>query len=208
MRISAYCDLRRNLLPCSRVTIDEELTLLEDSIRKLKIEYDIYFNGGSPRPPFDHQWRVESTIKKYNDNTNRLSYGQRFRFNSIVQKYAIYNDLWRQRVKNKEEGREIRPRRDRAAEAAVAAGIRVEWRDPEAERDKVEQLFQALVEAKKKAGENTDTLSRDNFQRFVRSKTDQLKKDFRCESVEYVVEVEGGQVRLKARAGGSQSQQS
>jgi len=33
------------------VTIDEELTKLEDDIRRLKIEYEVYFNGSTDRPP-------------------------------------------------------------------------------------------------------------------------------------------------------------
>ena len=32
-------------------TADEQLTRLEDDIRRLKIEFDIYFNGAAKRPP-------------------------------------------------------------------------------------------------------------------------------------------------------------
>jgi hypothetical protein len=31
------------------VAIDEELTLLDDYVRRLKIEYDVYFGGGSKK---------------------------------------------------------------------------------------------------------------------------------------------------------------
>lgn len=184
------------------MTADEEFTLLEESIRQLKIEFDIYFNGGSPRPPTDRQWRVESIIKKYGD-AGKLSFAQRFRYNSIVQKYAVYNDMWRQRVKNKEEGRDPRQRREAVATAAAGPppAYKVQWNDPDKETDKVEQLFQKLVEAKKQCGEAADSLPIDSFKRFVKQKTEQLKKDFGCKSVEYVVEVENGQVRLKAKGG-------
>jgi len=30
------------------VTVDEELDRLEEGIRRLKIEYEVYFNGGAP----------------------------------------------------------------------------------------------------------------------------------------------------------------
>ncbi len=63
----------------------------------------------------------------------------------------------------------------------------------------MEQLFQALVEAKKQCGQAGDALPLENFKRFVKQKTEQLKKDQGCRSVEYVVEVEKGQVRLKAK---------
>src|SRR5260370_20953899 len=33
------------------LTIDEELSLLEDQVRRLKVEYDIYFGGGSENAP-------------------------------------------------------------------------------------------------------------------------------------------------------------
>lgn len=178
------------------MTIDEELSQLEDSIRKLKIEFDVYFNGGSPRPPNDLQWRVESIIKRMGDGS-RISFGQRFRLNALTQRYAVFNDMWRQKVKAREEGRDPRYRQPEASKRPP--GFAVQWRDPEQEPAKVQQLFEALVEAKKKAGESTEALPIESFRRFVKQKTEQLKKDFGCQTVEYVVEVENGQVRLKAR---------
>lgn len=190
------------------MTVDEELTLLEDSIRKLKIEFDTYFAGGKPRPPFDSQWRVETAIKRL--DSPKLAFAQRFRLNGIISKYALYADMWRKKVRFKEEGREEpwkqrRAREEPAAEAASkeapqpAAAFRVQWKDPEQESEKVDKLFQALVEAKKKVGESTDSLSADSFRRFVKQKTDQLKKGLGAQNVEYTVEVENGQVRLKAK---------
>jgi hypothetical protein len=38
--------------------IDQDLDRLENEIRRLKIEYDIYFNGGTVRPPLDTKGRV------------------------------------------------------------------------------------------------------------------------------------------------------
>ncbi len=33
------------------MTTDEELAHLEDGIRRLKVEYDVYFGGGSNKAP-------------------------------------------------------------------------------------------------------------------------------------------------------------
>jgi hypothetical protein len=85
------------------VTTDEELTFFEDSVRRLKVEYDIYFGGGSRRAPTELDWRVQGLIKKYSDS-QRLSSPQRFKYNTVVQRYAIYSDLWRQKLRIKEEG--------------------------------------------------------------------------------------------------------
>ena len=181
------------------MTPDEELSQLEENIRRLKIEYDIYFNGGKPLPPTDTQWRVESAIKKFSDSS-KLTFAQRFRYNGLTQRYAIFADVWRKKLKTREEG----PRRTaadlREEREQQQSKFRVEWRDPVQEPEKVEKLFAALVEAKKKCGENVDNIGEDAFKKFVSQKTAQLKRDFNCEQVQYVVEVEEGQVRLKAKA--------
>ena len=66
------------------MTVDEELTRLEGDIRRLKIEYEAYFNGGKPRPPDETLYRVEQVIKKYSSDALKLSYSHRFRFNQLV----------------------------------------------------------------------------------------------------------------------------
>ena len=68
------------------MTVDEEFNKLDDDIRRLKIEYEVYFSGGTPRPPHDTLYRVETTIKRYSADQSKLSFGQRFRFTNLVQK--------------------------------------------------------------------------------------------------------------------------
>ncbi|HWP44970.1 MAG TPA: hypothetical protein VNO14_17135, partial [Blastocatellia bacterium] len=62
--------------------IDQDLDRLENEIRRLKIEYDIYFNGGTVRPPLDTKGRVETSIKRLYDARN-MSFSQRFRYNAL-----------------------------------------------------------------------------------------------------------------------------
>lgn len=177
------------------MTVDEELSRLDENIRRLKIEYEAYFNGGSPRPPNDTLYRVEQAIKRYSNDMARLSAGQRFRFNQLWQRYAVYNDLWRKKFRSREEGRELGPRK-RATEAPPATHI--VFRDPDREQDKVERLLQALVEAKQFAGERTDDIDPAKFQKFVREKTRQLKQELGCDSVQFSVTVKEGRVRFTA----------
>jgi predicted component of viral defense system (DUF524 family) len=63
----------------------------------------------------------------------------------------------------------------------------------------VERLYNTLVAAKKKAGENV-TGNFDSFTTFVQKKTQQIRKQYHCEGVEYSVELTNGQVKLKAKA--------
>ena len=64
------------------VTVEDRLTRLEEDIRRLKVEYDIYFNGGSKRPPYDTKLRVESHLKRIGDDRS-LSFAQRYHYNTL-----------------------------------------------------------------------------------------------------------------------------
>jgi hypothetical protein len=205
----------RGVLP-RMATIDEELSQLEKDIRQLKIEYDQYFGGGRKRPPTEIEWRIDMMVKRYAERGGELKFAQRFRFNNLSQTYAKYKDIFRKRTAQKEEGKvqrhfgaaakEIEAARvKKEAEehaAAAAAGdtkpFRMTCSEPERETEKVDQLYQAFLQAKQTAGENTGKLSRSNFNEFVLKKTKELQKQKNCRDVEYVVEVVEGQVKLKA----------
>ena len=85
------------------MTIDEELTVLDTQLRRLKIEYEIYFSNPTKRPPTDVEWKVLSLLRKFSDGT-RMSFSQRYRYNEIAQRYAVYSDLWRNKNRIREEG--------------------------------------------------------------------------------------------------------
>src|SRR5207244_9123167 len=85
-------------------TIDEEMAQLEKDIRQLKIEYDQYFGGGRKRPPTEIEWRIDMLVKRYGERGGELKSAQRFRFNNLTQTYATYKDIFRKKLKQKEEG--------------------------------------------------------------------------------------------------------
>jgi len=192
-------------------TIDEELGQLERDIRQLKIEYDQYFGGGRKRPPTEIEWRIDLLVKRYAERGGELKFAQRFRFNNLSQTYAKYKDIFRKKVALKEEGKVQRhfgaaaklieaERLKKEAEelAAHPRAFRMTCTAPEREADKVEQLYEAFLQAKQLAGEHTGKLSRSSFNEFVLKKTKELQKQKNCKEVEYVVETVEGQVKLKA----------
>jgi hypothetical protein len=70
--------------------------------------------------------------------------------------------------------------------------------DPDAEKEKVQQLYQKLIEARAEAGEKSGGPSLKDFQKFVQQKTKDLKTK-QGQAVEYSVSIESGRVKLKAR---------
>jgi len=84
------------------------------------------------------------------------------------------------------------------ASASDNRPFRVAFSEPDNESQKVDQLYEAFLEAKKQAGEETGKLTRSGFNEFVRKKTKDLQSQKNCRDVEYVVETVDGQVKLKA----------
>jgi len=196
------------------------MNLLDQQLRRLKIEYEIFFNNPAKRPPTDIEWKVLALLRKFSDGA-RMSFSQRFRYNEMAQRYAIHSDLWRKKMRIREEGyrrpqdailsvQGVRPPEEREAKhrpvygvarnaAATEPGPIVLCSDAVAEREKVESLYKTLAEAKKKAGEKVSG-SLDSFAAFVEKKTNEIRKQYGCQAVVYSVEVQNGHVRLKAKA--------
>jgi hypothetical protein len=213
------------------VTTDEELSLLDQQLRRLKIEYEIFFNNPAKRPPADVEWKVLSLIRKFSDSS-RLTFSQRFKYNEMAQRYAIQADLWRKKMRIREEGyrrpqdallsvQGVRTNQEHEAKHRPVYGLKrkghaeggqspatdpggdqpfsVQCSGAAAERAQVESLYKALTEAKHKSGEKISG-NLDSFAAFVKKKTSEIRKQHGCNAVVYSVEMQGGQVRLKAKA--------
>lgn len=206
------------------MTTEEELNVLETQLRRLKIEYEIFFNSPNKRPPTDIEWKVLALLRKFSDG-GRMNFAQRFRYNEMAQRYAIYADLWRKKSRIREEGyrrpqdailsvQGVRPEEETKphhhpvygiSKAAAAGASNATASQPftmhesEAGREQLERLYNTLVAAKKKVGENVSG-SLESFSSFVQKKTEQIRKQYGCQDVEFSVEVADGQVKLKAKA--------
>jgi hypothetical protein len=191
----------------SQPTIDEQLARLEEDIRRLKVEFDIYFNGGAKRPPYDTKSRVETMIKRLADERS-LSFAQRYLYNTLVARHTSFRELWRRTMQGREEGRDAAASARNAAARAEAARLGDTAAQPstficaDARNDvpTVKQLYDSLVEAKKQCGEPVEEMSFPRFHRLIASKTDALKERLGCERVRFSVEVQDGRVSFKAKA--------
>jgi hypothetical protein len=194
------------------LTVDEELGVLEEQLRRLKIEYDVFFNGGSKKPPADTEWRVKNLLSKYSDS--KMSFGQRFRYNALAQKYATFADIWRKKLRIREEGYQrpadalLSVQGIRTAEEHEAAKALKEHRtsfligtsDTERDRKDVLSLFHAVANARHRIGApDSGGSDFESFKSFIEKKTQQLRKQYGCAAVEYSIETAEGAVRIKAK---------
>jgi hypothetical protein len=181
------------------VTIDEELSKLEDDIRRLKIEYEVYFNGSSDRPPRDLVFRIETFIKRHTADQSDLSFGQRYKLNALAQKYAVQTALWKRRAMEKEEGRGLFAQQKRGLEALTASGfVYVICSDPAAEPEKVDQILQAIISAEREIGRKVENVDPARFQKFLCDKIRQIKALLCCASVQFCIGTAGGKLIFKA----------
>lgn len=181
-------------------TVEEQLSRLEEDIRRLKIEFDVYFNGASKRPPYDTKNRVETIIKRMLDDRT-LTFAQRFHYNSLASRYNAFRDLWRRTLQGREEGRD----------PVAAARAQTKYDDGPFDRstfvcgdahkdvNTIKHLYDSLMEAKRRCGESTAGFSFPRFHRLIASKADALKERLDCDKVLFSVDVEDGHVSFKAK---------
>ncbi|HVF43184.1 MAG TPA: MXAN_5187 C-terminal domain-containing protein [Pyrinomonadaceae bacterium] len=183
-------------------TAEEQLARLEDDVRRLKVEFDIYFNGAAKRPPYDTKGRVDTVIKRLADDRT-LSFAQRYHYNSLTARYNSFMQLWRRTMQEREEGRGHGAAARRHAQTPAPetpAPSTFVCADARNDVATVRGIYEALVEARRRCGEPAEDLSFARFHRMVTEKSEALKSRAGCERVHFSVAVEGGRVSFKAKA--------
>ena len=182
-------------------TIEDRLSRLEEDIRRLKIEFDVYFNGGSKRPPYDSKMRVESHLKQMGDNRS-LTFAQRYYYNSLATRYASFRELWRRTMQGREEGRDAAAAARASSHNTTPPFTRSEFSCTDVRHDvqTIKGVYDALMEAKRSCGEPIHDLSFSRFHRLVLERSDTLREKAGSERVVFLVDVEDGHVSFKAKA--------
>jgi len=180
---------------------DDDLTNLDEWIRRLKVEFEIFFNGHRKKPPDDLRSRVEKLIKRLSEVQN-MSYSERFRYNTLVTRFYVFRDLWRRTLMSRELGSEARSEIPAAAEAATPATprMRISISDPEAEDGKVRELYDALVSIREKHAGEAPTLSFQQFASYIARQTQSIRGKYGCSSVLFTIALEEDAIRFTAAA--------
>jgi hypothetical protein len=183
----------------TETTLEDQLTRVEEDIRRLKVEFDVYFNGGTKRPPYDTKLRIESHMKRLADDRT-MNFAQRYRLNSLQTRYASFRELWRRTMQDREEGRGSAAARPQAREQAPSFA-RSEFACADVRHDvqTVKGVYDKLMEAKRSCGEATRDLSFAKFHRLVMERTEAMKEKVGSDRVTFSVDVDNGHVSFKAR---------
>jgi hypothetical protein len=184
--------------------IDEDLTNMEDWLRRLKIEYQVFFAGNRKKPPDDLRMRVETLVKRLSECID-MSYSQRFRFSTLVTRFYVYRDLWRRTTLDREmdiASKETAPPKTGSAQKQVkppAEHIRISISDPKIEEEKVRQLYDALIHIKSKETQQTP-ISYQQFAKYIATQTLGIQKRHGCTKVAFTIALDEDAIRFTASA--------
>ena len=182
-------------------TIDRDLTRLEADLKQLEAEYNMYFAGRLPKPPWETRARVEAMVKQF-DRGHIPNTGDRFRFTTLQSRYAAFIDLWDRALRAREEGRPgpLAQRRAPVEQDRKAPEDRIvhvsSFRDPVREIDKLTDLYESLAEARREIGEDAPPFHK--FAELVKSQVKKLR-DTGSPEVAFRVAVKDGKVNFTAR---------
>ena len=181
--------------------IDRDLQSLAAEMRGLEAEYNMFFSGRLPRPPWETRNRVEAIIKYWTGTIIETSVA-RFRFGSLRARFTSFRDLWDRGQRALKEGRPG-PFANAASMAAAArqdegGGVvhEVAFMNPRSEMKKVEDLYQALMSARRETGKEVVPFHR--FANFVRDQVKQFQEGGDPE-VAFRVAVKDGHVSFTVR---------
>lgn len=182
--------------------LDRELELLEAELKRLEAEYNMFFSGRLPRPPWETRGRVQAMVRRL-DNVHIPNTGGRFRFNTLQSRFQTFADLWDRGLKAKEEGRpgpfaNLRPPTEEKPKRPIDRIVNVTtFSDPVKEMDKLQELYESLAEARREVGE--DAIPFHKFADLIKTQVGALKQKGTSE-VAFRVAVKQGKVAFTARA--------
>jgi hypothetical protein len=179
--------------------VERDLQRLEAELKRLEAEYNMFFAGRLPKPPWETRGRVEALVKQY-DRTHIQNYGERFRFQTLQSRYAALLELWDRAQRAREEGRAGPVARKRPAAGVRKPEDRVvhvaAFRDPTREADKLRDLYDSVAEARRESGEEMVPFQK--FADLVRTQVTKLKAAGNAE-VAFRVALKDGKVSFTAK---------
>ncbi|HUF18991.1 MAG TPA: MXAN_5187 C-terminal domain-containing protein [Thermoanaerobaculia bacterium] len=193
------------------MTFDEQLDVLEELLRKLKIQYDLFFLGVRKIPPTFERAKLDAMVHEMS-RVRLRDISTRFRFNTILGRYNQFRELWSRRGRERDEGPLDYRRRtavlaqDTSTESKQAEGPSVTSRPAETyvrvtesiQGEALSALHAEVTRAQNELGKgNAPTI--EQLSSMVSRQVESLRGRYGVVSVDFRVETVDGKVKLKAK---------
>lgn len=180
--------------------VQKDLQVLAAGLKQLEAEYNMFFAGRLPRPPWETRNRVQALVKKW-DRAYIQSAADRFQFDTLQRRFMTFVDLWDRGLRSREEGRPgpfgAPPPKTAPERKPDHTVVHVtSFQDPMREMDKLHGLYDSLMDARRDAGDEVVP-----FHRFAALVKDQVGKVRAggAEEVAFRVTVTDGKVNFTVR---------
>ena len=175
----------------------EDMARLIKHFKLLEREYEQWFSGALPTPPWTTQKICENIVREYNRNPpHNLS--EQTIFSMHQSKFNTYMEMWNRRMRLKEEGKLPTGREERSKRAPHPTGP-LGADGGRGGDDHYRKVFDSYVAAKQQAGEATGKIKFESFKNALEKQANQLKSSRGIQNVNFGVSVKDGKVSVVAR---------
>jgi hypothetical protein len=178
----------------------EEIALFEQNLNELIIKYEQYFLGLEKRAPLLLLNDVERASRQY-QGYQIVNTMHKFRYNSAIAKLNSYKQYWNRINRLIEDGKYSRDRfkmemhqKEEPAGMPTREHARESRINPEAQR-----VYQQFIEARKACHLSFTSITPEMIAAAIEKQKPGIINKYHCSEVEFVVVVERGMPKIKAR---------
>ena len=194
---------------------DRMIAELQELMRQVKREYDLWFSGTNAKPPYEQRNKLDTHVRLLRNRLPRRVSDQ-FRIGTVLQLYQSYAELWDKSSRKQEEGgvapwmqhsrrnpldllQEENEKRQEEAREKQKTPYLARITSPEQDVDEMRKVFNSYVAAKKKVGDDTSGADFEKFRTALVKQSRQLIDSGKAQAVAYRIEIQDGKVAIKAK---------
>lgn len=195
---------------------EEAITYFDDTVRKLRVQYHLFFSGLRKLPPTEDRRRLDALVQELSRSRIRDN-ALRFRYTTLLGRYNQLQELWNRQMREREEGPldfkrrmaayaaegEIAPPPPPPPAAASRAAVTSEAAEPYVKISSASNggalsaLHAQVSAAQEQLGK--PGLSIEQLAAMVQQQASALRARYGVETIGFRVETVNGKVKLKAR---------
>jgi len=178
--------------------IPEDIARLESQLRELIIKYEQYFFGVEKREPLRLLDEVLQLARRY-QNVSITNTMLRFKYDSLVGSLSVHRQKWTRINRLIEDGKYERDRFKMELHRGEKGKERSTPPAPGASELQLERIYQEYRKARLACNLPVENVSREKIAQAIDRQKPAILEKYRCSDVDFVVVVENGTPRLKAR---------
>ena len=203
------------------MALDDELESLNVRIRKLRVQFDLFFSGALPKPPLEARDLLEKEVKRIG-TSREMKLAQRFLYNTLLNRWNTFAEFWNRKLQEREEGVRTPPvaRRRAAAQGGALPAPRTSPQAGAARRGAVagkklvaqaaihdavdasgedlKAFYKSFLEARQETGSGPAP-TYEKFCQEIEKQVRTIREKTSCEKVDFRIYMEENKVSLKAK---------